>query len=57
VEGETKGYGIGVWKLGRGVGRQRKLRIKNFLEGGSKSKAKSDAKSSEQAAENNNGKK
>jgi hypothetical protein len=36
----------------RGVGRQRKLRIKSFLEGGSsKSKAKSDANSAEKAAD------
>lgn len=42
----------------RGVGKQRKLGIKSFLEGGSgKSKAKSDANSSEQAGDNEKGKK
>jgi hypothetical protein len=36
----------------RGVGRQRKLRIKSFLEdGSSKSKAKSNANSAEKAAD------
>jgi hypothetical protein len=50
-------YVVAAPLVPRGVGRQRKLRIKSFLEGGGKSKAKSDTKTSEQAGDNNKGKK
>jgi zinc finger SWIM domain-containing protein 3 len=50
-------YVVAAPLVPRGVGRQRKLRIKSFLEGGGKSKAKSDTNTSEQAVDNNKGKK